>query len=350
MGNKGKKVFVALSGGVDSSTAAAILLREGYDCAGLFMITHDQAQKSREMAQLATRQLGIELHVLDVRKDFEQVIEYFCCEYKAGRTPNPCVMCNRIFKFGKLWEFAKSKGADFLATGHYARILPTDDGPGLFRAIDEVKDQSYALAMLDRKMLDHVIFPLGQFTKPQVRDMAQQFGLVTAENDESQEICFIPDNNHVAFLEKLFPEIIKTGKVVGSNGQVLGEHNGIHRFTIGQRRGVRIAMGQPWYVVKVDALTNTVTLGPKTEVMHKKLTASPVNWLIKKPTSPFRAAVKIRYNARPADAVVTPDDPTATVEFNEPVSAITPGQLSVFYIQQTSGMQTAGAGWINTAA
>jgi tRNA-specific 2-thiouridylase len=349
MNTKGRKVFVAISGGVDSSTASAILLREGYSCAGLFMITHDGAQKAQAMAEEAAKQLGIELYVLDLRSEFERIIEYFCQEYKSGRTPNPCVVCNRTIKFGQLWEFAKDKGAEFLATGHYARILPTADGNGLFRAVDEVKDQSYALAMIDREMLEHIILPMGQLTKTQTRQMAKELGLVTATSEESQEICFIPDNDYIGFIESRCPEIVRKGKVVDNKGQVLGEHEGVHRFTIGQRRGVRIAMGQPWYVAKVDAQTNTVTLGPKEDVIHKKLLVSDVNWLIEHPRSPLRAMVKIRYNARPAHAAVNLKDKKVVVEFDEPVSAITPGQLAVFYIHNGSDMQVAGAGWIETA-
>jgi tRNA-specific 2-thiouridylase len=350
MGNKGKRIFIAMSGGVDSSTAAALLLREGYDCSGLFMITHDGAQKGRLLAEEAARQLGIELYVLDQRSDFEQIIEYFCEQYKSGRTPNPCVVCNRTIKFGKLWEFARSKGAEFFATGHYARILPTEDGKGLFRAVDEVKDQSYALAMIDRDMLDHIILPMGKITKTQTRQVAQEMGLVTADSDESQEICFIPDNDHIGFIENRCPEIVRKGKVVDNEGQVLGEHNGVHRFTVGQRRGVRIAMGQPWYVVKVDAQTNTITLGPKSDCLHKKLLAGDVNWLIKQPKSSLRAMVKIRYNARPLDATVMPKGRQVSVEFDEQVSAITPGQLAVFYIRQGTYLRVAGAGWIEKAA
>ncbi len=349
MSNKGKRIFIALSGGVDSSTAAALLLREGYCCSGLFMITHDGAQKARLLAEEAARQLGIELYVLDLRSDFEQIIEYFCEQYKSGRTPNPCVVCNKTIKFGRLWEFARSKGAELFATGHYARVLPTKDGPGLFRAVDEVKDQSYALAMMDRKMLDHIVLPMGQITKAQTRQIAKEMGLVTARSDESQEICFITDNDHIGFIENRCPEIVRKGKVVDNEGRVLGEHNGVHRFTIGQRRGVRIAMGQPWYVVKVDAQTNTITLGPKSDCLHGALLANDVNWLVEQPKSPLRAMVKIRYNARPLDATVTPEERQVSVEFDEPVSAITPGQLAVFYIRQGTYLRVAGAGWIEKA-
>jgi tRNA-specific 2-thiouridylase len=346
MSGKSKRVFVALSGGVDSSVAAAILLHQGYTLAGVFLVTHDGAQKTRALAEQAAKQLGIDLYVLDVRSDFERIIEYFCDQYKAGRTPNPCVVCNRTIKFGKLWEFAKSNGAELLATGHYARVLPTEDGPGLFGALDGAKDQSYALAMMDKKMLDHIILPMGQFTKTQTRQMAKQMGLATADSKESQEICFIPENDHISFLESRSPESISKGKVIDSKGRVLGEHDGIHRFTIGQRRGVHIARGEPHYVVKLDAATNTVTLGPKSEVMHTKLLAGDVNWLTKGPASAFRAMVKIRYNAKAVGATVLPEGRKVCVEFDEAVAAITPGQLAAFYIRQDVNMQVVGAGWI----
>lgn len=346
MNGKDRKVFVAMSGGVDSSTSAAILLREGYSCAGMFMITHDGAEKAQLSAKETAKQLGIELHIIDLRSEFERIIEYFCREYESGRTPNPCVVCNRTIKFGRLLEFAKSKGADLLATGHYARVMQTANGKGLFRAVDEKKDQSYALAMIDRKMLDHIILPMGQITKTQTRQMAKEMGLVAAGSAESQEICFIPDNDYIGFLEKRCPELVRKGKVIDGSGRVLGEHEGIHRFTIGQRRGVRIAMGEPWYVVKVNAKTNTVTLGPKSDCLHNKLLASEVNWLIERPNSPLRAMVKIRYNARPVNATVSPDASSAGIVFDEPVSAVTPGQLAVFYVKQGADLQVAGAGWI----
>ncbi len=342
-----KRVFIALSGGVDSSTAAAILLQRGYKCAGVFMITHDGAEKSQNSAQRAAEKLGIELHIIDLRSEFERIIEYFCKQYESGRTPNPCVVCNRTIKFGKLWEFAKSKGADLLATGHYARILPTPDGYGLFAAVDQIKDQSYALAMIEKKMLEHIILPIGQFTKTETRKIAQQIKLPTADSKESQEICFIPDNDYISFIENRCPELIRKGTVIDSRGQVLGEHNGIHRFTIGQRRGVRIAMGKPYYVVKVNAKSNTVTLGPKEKVMRIQLMARDVNWLIERPVSRLRAKVKIRYNAQAADATVFAEGNSAGIELDMPAAAITPGQLAAIYIQQGADIRVAGGGWID---
>jgi tRNA-specific 2-thiouridylase len=345
-----KKVFVALSGGVDSSTAAALLLRQGFDCAGVFMITSDGARHAQAEAEDVAGKMGIELHALDLRSDFEAILDYFCSEYMKGRTPNPCVFCNRYIKFGKLWDFAASSGAELLATGHYARILQNGDQAGLYESLNAAKDQSYVLSMIDRKILPHVILPMGDYSKDQTRRMAAEFGLGTEHRAESQEICFIPDDDYAAVLEQRCPELARKGNIIDSSGKILGEHDGVHRFTIGQRRGLRVAMGRPYYVVELDAGSNTVTLGPKEEVMHGKLQASGANWLIDEPASPFKAKVKIRYNDGGASATVLPRGNTAVVEFDEPVSAITPGQLAAFCIQEGRNSRVVGGGWIDKAA
>ena len=347
MVGRDKKVFVALSGGVDSSTAAALLLQEGFDCAGVFMITSDQSRHTQTDAEKVARELGMELYILDVRRDFERVIDYFCRQYGRGRTPNPCVFCNRYIKFGRLWDFVRSNGADFLATGHYARIFGAETGTGLYEAADEAKDQSYVLSMIDKDVLDYIILPMGEHSKDETRRMAAKFGLGNAERAESQEICFIPNGNYAAVLEQCNPELVHKGDIVDCNGRVLGEHNGVHRFTIGQRRGLRVAMGSPYYVVKIDAESNTVTLGPKEELMHSKLLASGVNWLGCEQAGPFRARVKIRYNDRGAAATVTPGRDSVTVEFDEPNLAITPGQLAAFYVREGNGSRVSGGAWID---
>ena len=350
MVGSGNKVFVALSGGVDSSTATAILQRDCLDCEGVFMITSDNASHPQQEAQMVAEQLGIKLHVLDLRKDFERILDYFCSEYKKGRTPNPCIFCNRHMKFSKLWDFAKSNGARFLATGHYARILNHGNDVGLYEAANPSKDQSYVLSMIEKDILANIILPMGDYSKDQTREMAAKFGLRTAQSKESQEICFIPDDDYVAVLEQRCPELVRKGNIIDSSGKVLGEHNGVHRFTIGQRRGLRVAMGRPYYVTKIDAESNTVTLGPKEEVMQDKLRATGTNWLIDKPVSPFRAKVKIRYNSKGAFATVIPQDNSVAVEFDEPVSAITPGQLAAFYIQEEKNNRLIGGGWIDKVA
>lgn len=349
MADNRQKVLVALSGGVDSSTAAAVLLRDGFDCAGVFMITSDYSQNSQLQAETVAKELGIELFVLDVRGEFREIIDYFCGEYRAGRTPNPCVVCNRDIKFGRLVEFASSRGFDALASGHYARVLKTDGRAGLYTSVDIRKDQTYALAMIAKDVLQYVLFPMGAYSKERTRQAAADFGLSTAGRAESQEICFVKGRDYAALLEELCPEIAVAGSVIDGTGRVLGEHRGIHRFTIGQRRGVGIAMGTPYYVVKIDAANNTVTLGPKTKAMYKRLAATGVSWLTAEPVSAFEAEVKIRYNSRAAKATVFPEGGRAVVEFDKPVWAITPGQLAVFYIREGLNTRVAGAGWIEKA-
>ena len=350
MSTNGKKVCVALSGGVDSSTAAALLLEAGFECSGVFMITSDRAAGAQNDAQKVAEKLGIKLYVLDLRDDFRQILKYFCSEYEKGRTPNPCVLCNKHIKFGKLWDFARDKGAQLFATGHYARILNRNEQVGLYAGVAPAKDQSYALAMIDRSVLPHIILPMGDYSKEQTREMAAKFGLGTEHKAESQEICFVPNDDYVAQLEQHRPDLVREGNIVDSAGKILGKHNGTHRFTIGQRRGLRVAMGTPCYVVKIDAETNTVTLGPKQELMHTKLLATGVNWLIDEPGSALRAKVKIRYNDRGAPAMVTPQGNSVAIEFDKPIRAITPGQLAVFYIEDDRDNRVAGGGWIDKLA
>jgi tRNA-uridine 2-sulfurtransferase len=349
MNTENRKVVVALSGGLDSSVAAALLLEAGYDCQGAFMITSEQNRHVQAEAEQVAHRLGIDLTVLDLRAQFEQILAYFFSEYQQGRTPNPCVVCNRTVKFGKLWDFTKQAGAQFLATGHYARILTCDGHRGLYQAAHLAKDQSYVLSMVDRNVLDHVLLPLGDHSKDQARNIAKQLGLGTEAKAESQEICFIPDDDYVALLEQHHPELVREGPIVDADGNTLGTHQGIHRFTIGQRRGLGVAMGKPYYVIGLDARENTVVLGPKAQVMHRHLRATGINWLIDPPDTAFRATVKIRYNDRGKPATVTPQDGAVLVEFDEPNLAITPGQLAVFYTEQDTMRRVVGAGWIEKA-
>ncbi len=341
-----RNVVVALSGGVDSSVAAALLLESGHDVQGVFMITCEQGRHAQAEAEQVARRLGIRLTVLDLRKDFAQILGYFFGEYVRARTPNPCVMCNRLVKFGKLWEFTQGAGAEFLATGHYARVLDRDGQAGLYQSSNLAKDQSYALSMVGREVLDHVLLPMGEHSKEQARQIARRLSLGTEAKAESQEICFIPDDDYVALLEQQHPEWIRPGNIVDSSGKILGTHQGIHRYTIGQRRGLRIAMGRPFYVVGLDAATNTVVLGPEEEVMHRRLTTGQANWLMDPPTASFRAIVKIRYNDRGKPATVRPAAQAVEVEFDEPNMAITPGQLAVLYVDQDGLRRVVGAGWI----
>ncbi|OHB56874.1 MAG: tRNA 2-thiouridine(34) synthase MnmA [Planctomycetes bacterium GWF2_50_10] len=340
------KILVGVSGGVDSSTTAALMLKEGYHVEGMFMITHDHAAAAETDARKITEQLGIKLHVLDVRKDFERIICYFTSEYKIGRTPNPCVYCNRNVKFAKLMELSEKIGTDFIATGHYAQVLKKEDGWGLYAAGYLPKDQSYALAMLEKRVLEKLVLPLGLYKKPDVRLMAAEMGLHVEAKPDSQEICFIPDNEYAAMLERLCPELVREGNIIDSGGKVIGTHRGIHNFTIGQRRGLGVAKGEPVYVTKIDADSNTVTLGPRAELMRDRLFARGVNWLIDKPKAAFPAKIKIRYNNAGHLGEVRPVEGGCEVVFNEPVAAITAGQAAVFYVEQYGNSRVVGGGWI----
>ncbi len=340
------KAFVAVSGGVDSAIAAVTLKQAGFDCTAVYMKLYDQPAHKSEDAEKVAKHLDIPFEVLDLTGQFKNVIGYFCSEYKQARTPNPCVFCNRFIKFGKLLEYAKSKGVDFIATGHYAQVIEEENGFGLYAAANTAKDQSYALAMINRSVLENVLFPLGRLDKSQTRKMAESFGLEVSNKPDSQEICFIPDNDYAAKLESLCPELARQGNIVDSKGKILGTHNGIHRFTIGQRRGLRVAMGVPYYVTKLNAFKNTVTLGPDDELLHKGLTADGANWLIDEPSEAFAALIKIRYNHKPVSGYAMPQKDIVEVSFNQPIRAITPGQAVVFYLKNEKGLKVAGGAWI----
>lgn len=341
-------MLIALSGGVDSATVAKMLLEQGFHCISAYMITCEKGLSEQAQARKVAQKLDIEFHVLDLRQQFESINIYFIDQYRRGRTPNPCVMCNREIKFGKLWQFAKSQNADFIATGHYARKISSNGQTGIYEAKNPKKDQSYVLAMIDPEVLPHILLPLGNQDKQTTIEMAKDLNLGLERKGESQEICFIPDDDYVAEIENRCPEMAKEGNIVDVEGNILGTHNGIHRFTIGQRRGLKVAMGIPYYVTKLDPETNTVTLGPKALVMNRKLKTSKVNCLTPWPKRPFQAKVKIRYNspAKPATVQLLADQ-TAKITFNEHVSAITPGQLAAVYIQEEKNLRLIGGGWID---
>jgi len=425
--NNQKKVLVAMSGGVDSSVAAALLVREGWDVVGVFMrlgspgesldslTPYDSAGVSCDPAKvkighqgccsindaadarLVAAELGIPLYVCNFKKDFGRIIDYFVDEYAEGRTPNPCVRCNDWLKFGKLHEYAKQIGATHVASGHYARIDHSHaDGPRLLRGVDSSKDQSYVLFGASRARLSEMLLPIGGYEKPRVREMAEEFGLPTFDKPDSQEICFVPDNNYAGLVERKRPELVGEGEILDEDGKVVGTHKGQHHFTIGQRRGTGVALGYPIYVVNKDPRTNTVTVGSEQQLLSTHAAVNVANWL--SAPSPFMGEggwrafsrqpgeglpdwfpclARYRYNgvAVPAecrltrgtgfqpvedrppttgkmpvpqpDAPPTPSGRTGTFEvrFDEPQRAVAPGQAMVLYDAEVPDL-VLGGGWI----
>ena len=336
-------VVAAMSGGVDSSVVAALLVQQGYRVTGVTLrIVPDDCAASvfepccsaeaAEGARAVADGLGIAHLVLDYTVDFERdVIDDFVEEYRAGRTPNPCVRCNRFIKFGALYEKARELGAQKVATGHYARLAERDGVTTLCRALDLTKDQSYVLACLTQDQLSHAMFPLGEHDKTETRAIARDLGLATAERSESQEICFIPDDNYRRFLDERLG-VPKPGPILSSGGEVLGEHRGLTHYTVGQRKGLGLAAPRPYYVLRLDPDRNALVVGHEEETLSRWLTARNVNWCSGTPkTDPFACAVKIRYRHAPAPATVVPHDESVEVRFDEPQRSVTPGQWAVLY-------------------
>ncbi|AQQ09811.1 tRNA-specific 2-thiouridylase MnmA [Sedimentisphaera cyanobacteriorum] len=338
----GKEVCIAMSGGVDSSAAAALLRSEGFKCFGVFMITHEKSGNDREDAEKMAEKLGIKLHVVDLRDSFKRVMDYFVEEYKRGRTPNPCVYCNRIIKFGELFDYARQHGAEYFATGHYIH----QKNGRIYAGIDEKKEQSYILSMVDRNVLSRVLFPLGLKKKQQIRKIARDLGLEVHDKPDSQEICFISEENYFDRLERERPDIVKKGSVYDTEGNLLGSHEGIHRYTIGKRRGLGIALGKPMYVVDINSETNTVVLGEREDLLNDRIVAEDLNWLTEPIYEEFEARVKIRYNSPPAEARVYQTAGRLHIEFAEPVSAATPGQAAAVYVPEGDKLVLAAGGWI----
>ena len=344
------KVVVAMSGGVDSSVVAASLREEGYEVIGMTM----QIWPSDKLAEEAERfggccglgavadakkvahGLGIPHYVVNFRDVFsEKVIANFCQEYSLGRTPNPCIRCNQFIKFDALLKRTKELGADFIATGHYARIEKEDAGGRhlLKKGIDRRKDQSYFLYAMTQEQLSHSLFPLGNLTKERVRRMAEQLELPIANKPESQEICFIPDNDYPRFIKGYITDGVKPGPILDQQGNVLGEHRGIIFYTIGQRKGLGISTREALYVTAINREENTVIVGSKEEVSGTELTASGLNWIaIAVPQRSVSVKAKIRYLHQEARTTVTPlGENKVQVKFEEPQMALTPGQAVVFY-------------------
>ena len=344
-------VFVAMSGGVDSSVAALLLQQAGHKIFGvnLRMFHNEDLGQSpgktccsladAEDAGLVARRLGAPFYVFDVSQVFRStVIRDFIEEYQNGRTPNPCAVCNRTVKFGALLDRVRVLGADYLATGHYARV-EQDAATGRYllkRGLDRSKDQSYFLYMLTQEQLAHTLFPLGGLEKTQVRQLAEAHGLVNAHKHDSQDICFVPDGDYAAFIERTVGTPSLPGNFVDQKGQVLGHHRGIIRYTHGQHKGLGLSTSEPLYVLEKDAVSNTIRLGPDSDLWSQTLTAEQFNWVsIPEPTEPIAVTVKTRYSQREAAAIARSlPGGRCQVTFEEPQRAITPGQAVVLYQEE----------------
>lgn len=351
-----KRVVVAMSGGVDSSVAAALLKEQGYEVIGLTMCfsavsgpdfggnsLKEETKKPSccgltgiEDARRVSQMLGIRHYVLNLNKDFHQeVIKNFYQEYLSGRTPNPCVRCNQFIKFGILLKKAINLGAEFLATGHYARIVKSSQGFLLKKAKDLKKDQSYFLYRLTQTQLKQVIFPLGNFTKLKIRQLARDFGLKVAEKQDSQEICFLPDDKYGDFVKANSKGLVRPGDFVDKFGNILGLHRGIVFYTIGQRHGLRISAANPLYVTEISARDNRISLGQRCEVNKSEFIVKDSHFLNKPFKKKIVIRVRIRYNHPEAQAVVYLEKEKLRIIFKQPQFALTPGQSAVFYNQDT---------------
>lgn len=343
------KVVVGMSGGVDSSMSAALLKEEGYDVIGVTLQIWESAgpeveggcctNSAIDDARQVAFKLGIPHYVMNFRSYFEQkVVDYFTQSYLAGETPNPCIACNRHIKFGEMLRKAQGLGSDYIATGHYAQVLRDPDSERFFlsKSADVRKDQTYALYMLTQEQLAHTIFPLGEYTKDQVRKMARERGLEVANKPDSQEICFVPNNDYASFVQERSDSPIKQGNFIDLSGKILGKHRGIIHYTVGQRKGLGVTFGKPMFVVGLNPRSNEVVLGEDHEVYTETLWADNLNWIsIPDLSAPLEVEAKIRYNSAGAPATIYPagneTDYGVRVHFAKPQRAVTPGQAVVFY-------------------
>jgi tRNA-specific 2-thiouridylase len=346
-----------MSGGVDSSVAAAMLAEQGHDVIGVSMQLYDQSDGQSSFgsccslddlhdARRVAAAINIPHYIMNFERQFDaQVVSNFVREYTAGRTPLPCARCNSDLKFATLAERARAFDADAVATGHYARVARDDAGRYLLkRAVDRSKDQAYFLFSLTQDQLSRAVFPVGDRPKHEVRDYARSLGLPVAEKPDSQEICFVPDDDYAAFIARRSAQLPAAGVVVDESGRVLGRHAGIHRFTVGQRKGLGLSTSAPMYVLALEPRDSKVVVGPKSSLERTTLTASGVNWIIEPPAGELRVAAQIRHRHTAAPATVRAVDRSrAQLVFDQPQTAITPGQAVVFY----DGDVVVGGGWID---
>jgi tRNA-specific 2-thiouridylase len=347
---------VALSGGVDSLMSAYLLTEQGQNVVGIHFITGYEreaavtlgpsAESNKKPAVLKIgEQLGIAVEIIDIRHEFqEKIVDYFCRSYQSGRTPNPCMHCNPTIKFGSLLTRALKMGARQLATGHYARLKKDPSGTHrLFKGRDPQKDQSYFLARLTQQQLARACFPLGEMEKSRVKKMAAQKGLHPVTRGESQDVCFIKDEGYAEFLAKQSGFEPQPGQIETVSGQTIGEHRGLHLFTVGQRRGINCPAAEPYYVVRLDAERNRLIVGSKADLLTTQCRVTDINWIGRAPTGPLEIHTRVRYRSKEVPSTVIPQaDHSALVRFNNPQPAVTPGQGAVFY----RGDEVLGAGWI----
>ncbi|MEM8866125.1 MAG: tRNA 2-thiouridine(34) synthase MnmA [Planctomycetota bacterium] len=372
-------VVLAMSGGVDSSVAAHLLLEQGHEVIGVFMrhgeqspavcgtelsdqrpaashqlpvvnrLDHKQGcctAADAEDARRVSDRLDIPFYALDLNAEFAQIMDYFADEYIRGRTPNPCVQCNNWIKFGKLFDYADSVGADFVATGHYARLDSRGGKTALLRGVDAGKDQSYVLFGIQQQLLPRMLLPVGGFDKPKIREIAGTLGLNVAEKKDSQEICFVTSGRYDEFVRGRRPEGERRGELVTTDGAVVGHHDGIEGFTVGQRKGLGVALGERKFVARIEPETNRVVLGDRQEMLRRELTATDCNWLTEVPVGEsVRCLAQIRYNAAAAPAEMRFAEGHLAVCFDEPQFGVAPGQAVVCYDAGESA-RVLGGGWI----
>lgn len=343
-----KKALIAMSGGVDSSVSAYLMQKAGYTCEGAIMQLHNyKVSTDAEDARRVAEKLSMPFHVIDARPEFdEKVVRNFISCYERGATPNPCIQCNRHLKFDLFMQRAMELGCDTVVTGHYARIR-YDETSGrylLLKAADLSKDQSYVLYCLNQEQLSHTAFPLGELTKEQARSIAEEKGFINARKKDSQDICFVPDGDYVAFMERYTGKQYAPGDYLDLNGKVVGRHKGAVCYTLGQRKGLNLAMGAPVYVCAKDMAKNTVTVGPNEALFARGLVADNWNWIpFAELTEPMRVTARARYNQKEQPATVYPgENGAAKVVFDDPQRAMTPGQAVVLY----DGDRVVGGGTI----